>query len=221
MIRALFGAIASTALLAGTPVSAQHAVATFDVAGVRLGDDPGTAKAALIKVGYRIDDVGTTMTLAQSATIEAARRQARQFTIPSPKGTGSIFATGAHNEHAEVRFVQRPGGSEVTEVTILIPGEALTTDALRALLLARYGKPDGARSMNSEWTWCPRETARVCGALFVSEGPLDTAYPKLAVTVRDGAFLTLDAGSLADEAAKREQEEAVLKLAPRTDQAAF
>lgn len=120
-----------------------------------------------------------------------------------------------------VQFHQRAGGSRVSEVTVQVPPEAMTAEAFRDQVAAKYGKPHAVRDQGLTSYWCSPEVARVCGVTYVPEGPLGEAYPMLTARTGIGSSLRLSAGSEAEKVARRERDVAVERLAPKTDRAAF
>src|SRR5690242_168330 len=215
--------------MAASPWSAvaqQHLVAgggpmSFDVAGVRLGASPDDVKAAPKRAGYVVTYVATEQTLQQQAQFEADRRLGRSVRWPKEAGMDTIHASGPHQESAIVDFIQHPGGSAVSSVTVQVPGSAMTGDALRAQAMAKYGKPDASHSQGTEMVWCAADALAVCGKSFVPSGHYDTDYPKLSIgTGANGGTIDLKIGQFALDQAKKDKDAAVERLAPKTSQAA-
>lgn len=195
---------------------------SFDVAGVKLEASPDEVKTALKRAGYVIDYVGGAETLEQQARFEADRRLGRKPQFPKNAGVSSINAHGPHQEQAIVGFIQQPSGSAVSSVAIEVPASAMSPDAFKNQVLAKYGKPDASQFQGSQMTWCAAEVRAVCGRSFVASGHLDTDYPSLrASSGANGGNINLAIGQLAFDQADRDKEAAIERLAPKTSQGAF
>jgi hypothetical protein len=195
---------------------------SFDVAGVKLGMSPDEAKASLAKASYKVTGTSDVPSFDQEVRTEAARRQGRS--LPSTRGVGvyRIAATGPHQEYMEVHFLQQQQGSRVSGVTVEIPATAMTTDAFWRQVTTKYGAP-GARKQDVEMFWCSMEVGANCGRSYVASGPMDTEYPLLTATgnANGGGGLRLQVGPRAYDAQRAAMEAATVRLAPKTDNAAF
>jgi len=195
---------------------------SFDVAGVKLEASPDEVRAALKRAGYVIDYVGETETLEQQARFEADRRLGRKPQFTKSAGVASINAHGPHQEQAIIGFIQQPKGSAVSSVAIQVPASAMSSDAFKSQVLAKYGKPDASQFQGSHLTWCAAEVRAVCGRSFVAAGHLDTDYPSLRISSgANGGNIDLAIGQLAFDQAARDKEAAIERLAPKTAQGAF
>ena len=199
------------------PAIAAHGPLTADVAGVRLQASPAGVRAALARADYRIDTVTQEATFDQQVSAEAASRGGRPGGSAAQAGVGMLIATGPHQEHVEVRFMQTPAGSQVSDVSLRVPATVMAADAFRAELVNRYGPPDAAHHDGAELSWCSPETLTNCGRQIVVSGPLDNLYPLLfasAYGATDDRIVHLEIGetALRDLAAAKEQ--AVRRLVP-------
>jgi len=205
---------------AGT--SSRSGPMAFDVAGVKLGASPAEVKAALQRAGYVIDYLGTAKTLEQETRFEAGQRLGRKPQWPKDAGVSNIESHGPHQESASIHFIQQPGGSAVSSITVHVPGSAMSQGAFRSQVLAKYGKPDASHFQGAEMVWCAAEAHAVCGRSFVASGHLDTDYPKLSVgSGANGGNIDLQIGQLAFDQADRDKEAAIERLAPKTLHGAF
>ena len=218
-------AAALAAFVAAAPAMAQHRpVPDLDVAGVRLHASPAEARAALLRAGYRIDYTSEAATFDQQVAAEAARRKGAASPGGRQAGMGQMVATGPHQEQLQVAFMQTPRGSEVSDVNLRVPAEAITAEDFRAQLTGKYGNPDAARFQGAELSWCSPETVANCGRQTATSGPLDDQYPLLSGTAygrTDDRLLRLQIGETAFPALARVREQAVERLAPKTTRAAF
>jgi hypothetical protein len=195
---------------------------SFDVAGVKLGMSPDEAKASLARASYKVTGISDVQSFDQEVRSEAARRKGRSLPSARDVGVYRIAATGPHQEYMEVHFLQQPAGSRVSGVTVEIPTTAITSDAFWRQVTTKYGAP-GARKQGVEMFWCSMEVGANCGRSYVASGPMDTEYPLLAATgnANGGGGLRLQVGQRAYDAQRAAREAATVRLAPKTDSAAF
>ena len=224
-IRALCTLLGIAVLATG--VEAQRAASTpgplgFDVASVKLGMSPQEAQAALAKSAYRIKRIAKVPSFDQEARAEAARRQGVRSPLADWKGVNSITATGPHQEYMEVSFLQRQEGSRVGGVTLDVPTTAITRDDFERQIAVKYGAA-GASRQRTEMSWCSAEVGTNCGRSYVASGPLETDLPLLTATLNavGGGRLWLRLGRKADVAQHAALESETVRLAPKTDRAAF
>ena len=224
-IRALCTVLAAAVLSTGA--DAQRAAPTprplsFDVGGVKLGMSSDETQAALAKSAYRIRRVATQWSFDQEAHAEAARRRGVRLPFAAWKGVSSITATGPHQEHLKVSFLQQPDGSRVGTVTVDIPTTAITRDDFALQIGVKYGPADSFRQ-GREMSWCSVEVRANCGLNFVASGPLETDHPLLTATLdaSGGGRLWLRVGRKAEVAQQAALEAETVRLAPKTDRAAF
>ena len=219
MIKRYLTMAAATMMLTSAAQAQHRPVPMLDVAGVRLGATPTEASTALRAAGYKVD-TWATPSFEQAVTREAARRRAASLPWTKDAGVAKLIGDGPRLEHAEVRFLQTAAGPKVVEVTVLVPATSITAAAAKAQLIGKYGQPDAIRGLGSELNWCSAEVMKVCGVTLVLDGPQPNAYPILEATARDGMFIALRQGQLAEREAERAQEAAIERLTPKT-KAAF
>ena len=199
-------------------------VTEFDVAGIWLRATPAEVRAAMVRAGYRITYTGDTASFEQQVAAEAAQRRGVRPPDTRAAGTNNMIATGPHQENLIVEFMQAPTGSQASNVSLRVPEEAMTGDALRRQLLDKYGRPDSSRSGGSELHWCSPETVANCGMTIATSGPLDDQQPLLSAAVNPyggGGSLRLQIGETAFPRLAAEKEAAVERLVPKTNRAAF
>jgi hypothetical protein len=218
---------AMTALALSTGAQAQRAATaprplTFDVAGVKLGMSPDEAKASLARLSYKVTRISEVPSFDQEVRAEAARRQGRSLPNMRDAGVSRITAIGPHQEYIEVHFLQQPDGSRVGGVTVDVPTTAITREAFWRQVEAKYGAA-GARRQSVEMSWCSVEVGDNCGRSYVASGPMETDYPLLTASsyAVGGGRLWLQAGQRAHDAQAAIKEAATVRLAPKTDKAAF
>ena len=209
----------------GSPsIIASRGPSAADVAGVHLLAAPAEARAALAKAGYRLTTDTREDDFDQWVQAEAARRRGTPPSFPKEVGTGKIMATGPNQEYLEVTFMQAAGGSQVAEVTISVPGTAISTADFRRQVRAKYGEPDRVRGQGAEMSWCSPETMRNCGASIAVSGPLDDQYPSIQAAAYEGdgaRRIAMSIGQTAYTALDKAKEEAVRRLAPPVAHASF
>lgn len=216
-------AIASADAALAPTADARHGPVTgFDVAGIRLHASAADVRAAMQRAGYRITFAGDGPTFEQEVATEAARRRGVRAPDVKQAGTHNLNATGPHQESLIVDFMQAPGGSEVADIVLTVPAEAMNSSAFRQQMIDKYGRPDFARPGSGEMSWCSPETVRNCGLVYAPSGPLDNQYPLLTSTALDGGgHLHLQIGETAFPALAAAKEQAIERLVPKTTRAAF
>jgi hypothetical protein len=218
MMRATIAVFAFTAT--SPALAQQNSVANFDIAGVTLGATPAEARAALVKAGYRVTSTVETESFEQAVAREAAFRLGKPPSRSRPAGISNIIASAPHQEAIAITFFQRPAGSRVVAVHLKIPTETMTSGALKAQVVAKYGKPTVMREGGMALYWCSPQVARVCSLPVLVNAPRDDSQPRLFVRVSEGT-LRLTAGTEAEAAAAGERNAAIERLAPKTEKAAF
>ena len=206
------------------PVVATRGPLTAEVAGVRLRAAPAEGRAALVRSGYRITSDTQIASFGQQVQAETAQRRGLPPKFPKQAGTGKIIATGRNQEYLEVEFIQAVGGSQASRVTVTVPGTAISAINFRRQVRARYGEPDNVRHQGADMSWCSPETMRNCGADIAVSGPLDNQYPSIKASAYEGGGarnLSLHIGETALRELAVAKEEAVRRLAPPVDRAAF
>jgi hypothetical protein len=224
-IRTRVAAFATAAVSVSMAAHAQRPAPgplSFDVAGVKLGMSPDEAKASLARASYKVTGISDAPSFDQEVRSQAARRQGRSLPSARNAGLSRITATGPHQEYMEVYFLQQQEGSRVSGVTVDIPVTAITSDAFWRQVTTKYGAP-GARKQAVEMFWCSMEVGANCGRSYVASGPMDNEYPLLTATgnANGGGGLRLQVGQRAYDAQRAAMEAATVRLAPKTDNAAF
>lgn len=181
------------------------AVASYDVAGVRLGMTAEDAFAALESAGYERGPVGDFTGTMQGPTFgELQRIVGGEISVAS--GTGSwreaTFTKGT-DEVVYLSFIPLPGGVMVKEAIYEHLGEGMTLDAFLDMAVAKYGEPRMRDEYYGRWS----DMSLVYGDDFdekndavqlkATAGSARTQNAKVNLRLSGGGFEDLDAEALA------------------------
>lgn len=154
--------IATTTAEAQTPSfrMAEGAVASMDIAGVKLGYSPGEVVAAAKKNGFAL---GTNLRKASFATkqYEALRQRDPRYSgsrIDS-KVESTHFFNGPNGGRLMVDYASLPEGPRASSIRFTYDRKRIDKKELEQSLLKKFGRPTGKAQMVGDWLWCDRRCA--------------------------------------------------------------
>ena len=136
----------------------RHDVATFDVAGVKLGMNPDEVAEQLQQRGFDGKfDARRPNRFAQAAEAEAQRRRQAVPSGLAPEGAPGLFATDAQGNRVLVEYIHTATGSEVASVTLQFNASTTDTSALPNDIANRYGFPSMIHRGSMIMEWCSND----------------------------------------------------------------
>jgi hypothetical protein len=130
----------------------QGAFRPFDIAGVKLGDDLATAKAALEARGFavQIDRAGWSY---EDRIGKAVADAEGKYFDSKVKGVRSVWATKG-GERVDAQIQETNPGGRVTQITYSTPSAGRSKDQLIAEVQSRYGRTLDDVGRTSVFTIC-------------------------------------------------------------------
>lgn len=116
------------------------AVATFDIAGVRLGMTPTQARAAMTASGFRPPAVDPETESWEGLIAEAVAKRRNQTAKRSVMPM-STMAQGPAKQRLEVWYAASPAGPLVASIKYSVASDQVTGALFRERLTAKYGPP--------------------------------------------------------------------------------
>lgn len=154
------------------------AASKFTIAGVKLGMSYDQAVAAAKASGYANIRAGSKVnTFEQNLRELALKRENKEFVgKPDQVLGGTIGSRLPSGEHLSVSFTPTPRGVIVTNVSVFISKERISSEQFRKLAVAKYGSPQVDHSGQLEYLWCSAVEATCSPMRFLDYSNLTLRY---------------------------------------------
>lgn len=163
----------------------RYDVATFDVAGIRLGMSAHEVRTLLQTKGFQLEERQASRTFASEVKWEARRRNQAQPDVPEIPGPVVIEGRDSARNFIRVDFIQLRTGPVVAKVELTFDGATNNSGALEADVQRRYGTPTRTFVGTLGQHWCDHGSAAPC------EPGGNTMAPKLTYVHLAARTLTL------------------------------
>ncbi len=159
---AMSAVAAESAAVAQAPKAATQR--DLSIAGAKTGMNPTQISAVLEKGGYRL--VERTRGVSWDATVRATLEGLKAAPAERDAINSERYVRG--EERVQVDYAQTPAGPSAASISYSIPTGAIATEAFRAQLIGRYGRPQV--SGEGLLVFCASQETR-CSAFWSNQLP--------------------------------------------------